>query len=153
MLLQRSWRWLTTLACEMLSSPDTLQVLLNGFTSMVWSMASKFTVLGQHDLAWLSRFLQLEQNFLNHLVTVLQSTAPSPFEQQMFLVASTVLWPSLNLLSISSRIRLHCTFICAAFKSHMEWSNAHVCIPTTMILPTIAGGLYCLNCFSHVMYM
>ena len=30
-LLQRSWRWWTTLHWEMLSSPDTLQVLLTGF--------------------------------------------------------------------------------------------------------------------------
>ena len=32
-------------------------------------------------LAWSLRFIQLEQNVLNHLVTVLWSNAPSPFTQ------------------------------------------------------------------------
>ena len=34
---------------------------------------------------------------LNHLLTVLWSNVPSPFGQQMFLIASTMLCPSLNL--------------------------------------------------------
>ena len=42
------WRWLTTLDCEMLSLPDTLWVLLAGFTSMSWSPASgEYSVLGR----------------------------------------------------------------------------------------------------------
>ena len=40
------------------------------------------------------RFLQLEENFLNHLLTVLWSIARTPFTQQMFLIASVALWPS-----------------------------------------------------------
>ena len=47
---------------------------------------------------------------------------------------------------------INCTFICAAFKSHMEWSNAHISTPTTTILPTTVGTFHCLNCFDH-MYM
>ena len=44
-------------------------------------------------------------------------------------------------------------FICAAFKSHTEWSNAqHVSTPTTMILPKIAGTSHSLNCFSYMIY-
>ena len=35
-----------------------------------------------------------------------------------FSVVSTSWWPTLNLYSISFWIRLHCTFICVAFKSH-----------------------------------
>ena len=43
--------------------------------------------------------------------------------------------------------------ICAAFKSHMEWSNAqHVSTPTTMILTTIMATYHSLNCFGHVVY-
>ena len=54
------------------------------------------TVLGPPDFACLSRFLQPDQNFLIYQFTVLWPTVPSPFMQQMFLVASTALWPSLN---------------------------------------------------------
>ena len=58
----------------------------------------------------------------------------------------------LNTSSISSQISLHCTFICAAFKSNM-WSNAqHVRALTTTILPTAAGNFHKLICFSHVTY-
>ena len=60
----------------------------------------------------------LEQNFLSHLVTGLWSTAPSSFTP-IFFVASAALWPSSNSLSISSWIRLHCTFIRAAFQSNL----------------------------------
>ena len=39
--------------------------------------------------------------------------------------------------SVSSQIRLHCMFICIAFKSYMEWRNAHhVRALTTIILPS-----------------
>ena len=33
----------------MLSSPDTLQVLIARFATMAWSMALEFMVLDQHD--------------------------------------------------------------------------------------------------------
>ena len=89
-------------------------------------------------LPWLSRFLQPKQNFLNHLIIVLRSNVPSLFIQQMFLVGSTQLYPSLNSWSISFQIKLHSTFICVAFKSHMEWSNVYVSTPTTVILPSTA---------------
>ena len=57
------------------------------------------------------------------------------------------LWPSSNFKSLSSWIKM--MFICAAFKSHMEWTNVYVSILTTMILPTTAGTL---NSFGHVIY-
>ena len=44
-------------------------------------------------------------------------TMPSLFAEQMFLVASAVLWLSLNW------IRLHCTFICVWLPNHV-WSKA-----------------------------
>ena len=46
---------------------------------MAWSMALESTVLGLPDFAWLLKFLQPKQNFLNHLIAVLWSTAPSTF--------------------------------------------------------------------------
>ena len=42
-------------------------------------------------------FLQLKQNFLNHLLIVLWSTVSSLFALQMFLVVSVALFPSLNM--------------------------------------------------------
>ena len=50
--------------------PDTLLVLLIRFVPVAWIMTSEFMLLGLSDLAWLSRFFQTEQNFVNHLVTV-----------------------------------------------------------------------------------
>ena len=96
MLWPRLWRWWTTLNCEIHSSSDTLQVLLTKFFFMVLSTALESTVLALPDLAWSSRFLQPEQNFLNHPFTVLWSTAPWPFMQQIFLIAFVALWLSLN---------------------------------------------------------
>ena len=74
---------------------ETLQLLFVGFASVAWIMASPSM---KFQMIWPS-FWQLKQNFLNHLVTVLRSTVPLLFTQQMFFVASVVLWPSLNLKS------------------------------------------------------
>ena len=83
--------------------PDTIQMLLIGFVSMVRSFALKFMVLDLPNFTWPSKSLQPEQNFMNNLITALWSTAPSSFTQ-MFLVVSM--------------------FLCAAFKSHTKWNNA-----------------------------
>ena len=66
------------------SSPDTLWVLLTGFASMAWSTALESTLLGLPNFARLSGFLQPQRNFFHCLVTVLWSTAPSLFAQQMY---------------------------------------------------------------------
>ena len=107
---------------------------------------TKSMVLSLPDLACLLRFLQLEQNCLIHLVTVLWSTALLLFVQQIFLVVSASLSLNLNSESISSWIRLCCMFICMAFKSHMVWSNAL----TTTVLSTTAGTSLNLNCFGRI---
>ena len=52
--------------------------------------------LGLPNLIWSLRFLQLQQNYLNHLVTLLWLTVYSSFAPQMFLVAYTVSGPSSN---------------------------------------------------------
>ena len=49
LLLPSSWRWRTTLDCEIPSSPDTLRSLLTIFTAMPWSMASESTTFGLPD--------------------------------------------------------------------------------------------------------
>ena len=54
----------------------------------------------------IAKFLATWAKFFEHLVIDLWS--PLTFNQQMFLVASVVLWPSLNSQSISCWIRLCC---------------------------------------------
>ena len=116
-------------------------ICFNGLKSILFELP---------NLVGLSRFFQHKQNFLNHLITLLWTTTSSSFAQQMFLVASTVLWPSSNSKSISSWIRRHCMLTCATLKSHTEWSNGQCfCIPTTTILSTTAGIYNGLNCFSN----
>ena len=137
--------WQITVDCEMPSSPDTLWVLLARFVSMAWSTTSEFTVWGLPDLAWLLRFLQPKQNFLNCLITLINWTIT--FHTLNSFLVSVTLWPSWI-----SLMRLCCAFICVAFKSHMKWNNAwDVSTPTTTILATTAGIFHSLNCFSlHV---
>ena len=66
------------------SSLDTRQIFFVEFASIAWSTALKSTVFGRLDLPWSSSFLQLERNFLNHLVIVLWSTVLSTFVLQIF---------------------------------------------------------------------
>ena len=80
-ILPKSWRWRTTLDCVMPCLPDTLRLLLVEFASIALSTASESTFLGLPDLTELSGFWQPELNYLNHLVTITSSTAPSPFAQ------------------------------------------------------------------------
>ena len=136
------------------SSPNILRIQLTGFVSLAWSTVSESMLLGSPDLARSSRSLQREWNFLNHLITALRSSVFSPFAQPKFLVASWVLWPNSNFwIIISSQIRLHFMFFCAAFKSHTQWSNTqHVNAPTTTILPTTTSTNLSLNCFGHMIY-
>ena len=153
----------------MLNLPDTLWVLLTGF-------ASKFTLLYLPKLSTLLRFLQLKWSFLNYLVNILWSSAPSSFSQ-VFSVAFMALWPcqiswitwliccdqlclhlSHNkyfwLLLCHNDPKLNCSmFICVTFKSHMKWSAAQfVSAPTSTILPIPVGSFHSLNVFSHVIY-
>ena len=52
---------------------------LPSFSLRLGSTASESTVWGLAVLAWLSRFLQPEQNFFNHPVTLQWSSAPVIF--------------------------------------------------------------------------
>ena len=150
MLLSSLLRWQATLDCEMLSLPDTALILLTGFASIVWNMASESMLLSLPDFAWSLMFLQPEWNFLNNLLTVLWSAVPSPFAQQIFLLISAGLRLSSNSKNISSQIRLHCMFIPETLKSHKECNNArHVSTPITTMLPTTTRTCLSLNCFGY----
>ena len=122
----------------------SLRKLLTRFTSITCSTASEFTVLGLPDHDWSLRFLQPKKNFLNYLVTVLGSTTPLPFPQQIFLIASTELW-----LSFNSELN-YITDSFAQLSNHTEWSNAKcVSIPTIIILLITAGTFHS---FSYIIY-
>ena len=55
--------------------------------------ASESTILALPDFSWSIKFLQPGQNFLNLLVTILWSTAPSPFVRQIFCMFSRCYGP------------------------------------------------------------
>ena len=69
------------------------------------------------------RFLQPEQIFLNHLVSVLWSTLPSPFVQQMFLVASRVLLPQFEIVKHKFLILDYVACLSVEI-SNLTWSEA-----------------------------
>ena len=72
--------------------------------------------LGQIDLAWTVFLLSHDELF-----TLPWRTDPLHFAQ--IIITSAILWPSLNLKCIFSRVWVPCTFICEALKSHTTWSD------------------------------
>ena len=84
-------------------------------------------VLGLRDLTWSLMLLQSEHKFLNHLFTVLGSSVYSIRINCAFTFLAinvfATLWPSSKSWGTNFRFRLHCTFICAAFKSLIEWRD------------------------------
>ena len=155
-ILPTSWRWWTTLDSNMPSSSDTLHVLLIRFAEFV--KMTNHTRLWDADLSWYPpnttrRILPRSWRWRTKLDCVMPSSpVPSDcylpiclirlehgvgsrgpcnpneisstiwllycgslFAQQISLVASLELWPSSNSCSISPRIRLRYTFVCAAF--------------------------------------
>ena len=103
------WRWQNTLDCGMPNLPNTLRMLLARFAFMAWSKTLESTILGLPELSWLSRSFQLKEKlqYCNQLHILLS--------QKCF----WLLLQCLNLWSISFRIRLHCIFICVAFKAYI----------------------------------
>ena len=133
--------------CQMLTSPDTLQVLLTGFTCMVWSMALESPILGRPDLTLLLRFLQPE-----HYCTVINCIFTFCATNVFGSFCSII--PSSNSERINYQIRLHSTFNCVVFRSPTGWSyTQYVSTPTTIKLPITASASHGLNCFSHVIYL
>ena len=83
-LRTQSWNWYAILDWDILSLSDTFHEIIARFASMAWNTASESWPLGLNDLVWLLWFLRPERKFFSHLVTVLWSTAPLSFIQQMF---------------------------------------------------------------------
>ena len=94
MLLLKLGRWQSSLDCDISNFSDTLQVQLTRLASMP--------------------DCQPEQNFLNHQVNVLASTAHSLLTKQMFLVTSVLLWSNLNSKIVHSWL---------GFRSSVQLSN------------------------------
>ena len=119
-LLLRSWMSRTTLDCEIPSSPDNSSNVTHLFDS-------DFIYLGFPDLSWSWRFWQTERNFLNPLVTVLWSTAPS--------IRKVFRWfyDLMIQLELVKRMRLRSTFICAALKTHQEWCKGQYAPPNLVL--------------------
>ena len=117
-------------------------VRLARFVSTALCMALESMVLDLPYLAWESRFSQPN---ISSFIWLL-------YYNQIFLVATIALWTSSNSWIISSWIRLHCIFVCGAFKSHMEWRNAHVSAPTSTTLTTTAGTYHSFNYFDDAIY-
>ena len=100
-------------------------------------------VFGLSDLAWLSRFLQSEWNFLNHLVTILWS--PVHFHTTNGFGCFCSIMAQFELVKFS--------YIVQSF----VWLLNHSCnaqpvsAPATTILLITACAYHILNCFSHIM--
>ena len=81
---------------------------------------------------WLSRFLYPDWNFFNYLVAIINCTFT---------------FCTINVFYFSSIIAQY-----AAFKLHMEGTNAQVSPSTIIILPTTVDTFHGLKCFSYVIY-
>ena len=146
-----SWRWRTKLDSVMPSSSDTLRELVTGFAEVM--EVTNHTGLWDAELAWYSpSATHLKYQFfswpcwITEILVIwwkfLEQSAYSIVINCIFTFLTTGLCPSSNSLSICSRVRRRCTFICAAFKSHTKWRNAQrVSTPTTIIPPTTADTL------------
>ena len=137
MLLTMLWRWPNTLNCVTPSSPDTLGVLLDGFTSRTWSTATEFAILDRHELAWWSRFLGPERNFLKTIWLLYRD------QQHLHLSHKNVFlfYPRRH-----SPIRTCEAFVpkldSVQLSIHTERSTAqHISATTSAILPTTMGTL------------
>ena len=119
--------------------------ILSVLASFAWSTASESTFLGLLNRAF--SFISSESSsyciVINYVFTFRTIN--------VFLAASAALWSSSNSISLSSRIRLLWMFICAAFKSHTEWSNAQrVSVPNATILLMTASTFHGLNYSDHM---
>ena len=99
---------------EISSSPDTLRASLDLYSGTLIP-ASESMILGLFDLSWSSRFFQPERNILNHLVTVLWSTAPFLFRSTSGFGRFRCVMAEFKLVKAYSRKRICCTFIYTAF--------------------------------------
>ena len=121
----------------------TFQVPLTGFSSMAWNTALNST--------WPCPIAEVFATQAKFLEPYGYCPAPSPFSQQIFLVASTALWPNLSCKAEVSKSDYIVCWSVQLYKSHIEWSNVlHASAPTTTILPTTVSTFHPLNCCYHV---
>ena len=141
-----SGKWQTTLDCEMLSSPDTLQVLLGGFTSngLEHSLVScafrpTWPCLIVEAFTTRAKFLQPSGycTMINYIFNL--------FSQQMFLVASVALEPGSNSLNMFPDKRMSHVHPCSFQSIH---GRNRCTFQRTKYHDTINP-----SCFGHVIYL
>ena len=141
-----SWRWRTPPDCETPNSPDTPQMPLAGFASILGRIQA------YDELSWWSIFLLHEQNFFNHLLTVINWTFL--FNKVNVFVVLVALRPSSNSKAKVPKLDYVAHSSEQFCISHTEWSNAqHVSAPTIRILQTIVSNFHCWNWFGYVIYV
>ena len=104
MLLPRLWKWRTTPDCEMLSSPDTLRLVLIEFSSLAWCVASGFPILGLPFLP--DRWKSCNSSKISWTIWLTHFDQQCLSPNECFGCFHGV-WLSSNPQSIFSRIRLH----------------------------------------------
>ena len=115
--LQMLWRLSTTLECEMLRSPDTLWVLLAGFTSIV--KMSKHTGLCGAEVTWyfpsaICRLYGLEYDLWIHNF----SPTWARLIVEVFATQAKFLKPSCNCTLINCAFTFHTTNIFSLLPRH-----------------------------------
>ena len=104
---------------------------LKALHSECLAQCTRYITLYLFDIAGSSRFLQPEQNVLNHLVTELWLTAPSHFTQQIFGCFRDVMAPVHELDNVTRGVKQNKTLQ----RTYYHDTNNHN-----------------LNCFGHVIY-
>ena len=93
---------------------------------------------------------QLTQDlWYNLFLSCIRLTSSQCDQQCLHLLQNKCFWLLLQYYGSVQTPKTCYKFICVAFKSHVEWSNAQVSTPTITILPSTAGNFYSLNCFDH----
>ena len=116
MLLPRLWRWQTTLGYEMLSLLNTLWVLLSEIC--LYGLKN-----GREIHSFIPSWYCLIAKVLATWVKLLEPSGYCANQLHLHLLHNKCFWLlpwHYSLVwTISCQIRLHFTFICAAFKSHI----------------------------------
>ena len=95
MLLLNLWRCQTILDSEILSSPDTLQVLLIRFIYIAWSKVLESTLLGLGDLTWFVNIFLMQGKFLEPFVY----DDPLHFHLSLYKCFWLLLWRYCNMMA------------------------------------------------------
>ena len=143
---------------------DTFAKVVQGWTTMAHEMPSSQSTTCwiclnglEHSLRNLGFRPTSSYLIIKLLATQVKLVEPSSYCTRIIFTFSIrndfVMWHSDIVGSISSRIGWGCTFICMAFKSHMEWSKALVSEPIKIMLSARVSTYLWLNCFNHMKYV